>query len=115
MNAKRPARIYYSPTGQKEWSPTDTQSLRVKVDLANETAWRRSTVDQIENMAETLSDVRDTAREAKADLNHKASKTELQDALKAFAVVERDLFWIKWLIGLLIPIVAMIAIKQWVH
>jgi hypothetical protein len=62
-----------------EWNPNDTQALRVKIDLAQETEWRRTVADQIEAIAKTLGDVRDTAREAQTDANDKAGKTQLTE------------------------------------
>jgi hypothetical protein len=98
MSPKRPPRIVPVPV-TKEWDPTDTQTLERRIDLAQETEWRRSTVDQIKAIAETLKEVRDTAREAKASLEFKAAKSEVATIDTKVQLIKRDLWWMAALAG----------------
>lgn len=76
MNPKRPPRVVPVPVAS-EWRPEDTQTLERRIDIAQETEWRRSVVDQLTGMAKTLGEVRDTGRTNETTLEVKASKTEL--------------------------------------
>ena len=94
MSSKRPPSI--APRlPRSEWRPEDTQTLERRIDLAQETEWRRSVVDQLTNMAKTLGDVRDTARAAEAGHEHKASKSELSELAGKVAVVANSIFWLR--------------------
>lgn len=76
MSPKRPP-VPLERLRVKEWSPHDTQSLRQRIDLAQETEWRRDSADQIEAIAKTLGEVRDLGRTTAASVDVKASKQEL--------------------------------------
>lgn len=102
MSPKRPP-SKLATLRPREWDPNDTQALRLKIDLAQETEWRRDVADQIDKIAETLGTVRDTARTAAADHAHKASKEELAALRGRLGVLSTNVRWLRYLtIGVLV-------------
>lgn len=102
MSPKRPPTRERPPV-VKEWSPNDSQALRVRVDLAQETEWRRGVIDQIEPIAKTLGEVRDLARTNEWELTAKASKADLSSLDKRISNLATNVRWLRYLtIGVLV-------------
>lgn len=102
MSPKRPPARERPPV-TKEWDPTDTQSLRVGIDLASETRWRHDVVSKLEPMAATLAEVRDLARETDVALAYKASKEALAEQAGRIELLTNNVRWLRWLtLGVLV-------------
>jgi len=112
MSPKRaPARD--RPPVTKEWSANDTQALRCRVDLAQETEWRRSVAHEMESIAETLETVRDLARGSDTTLETKASKemlTELTGKVNLLAERVGTLKHVTW--GVLVVFVVAVLLEK---
>lgn len=67
------------PVEPQEWSPNDTQRLSLRIDLAQEREWRHDVADQVQAIAKTLAEVRDTGRTNETSIASKASKQELTE------------------------------------
>lgn len=112
MSPKRPPHLFRPPV-TKEWDPTDTQTLERSIDLAQETQWRRSSVDQLKAIAATLGEVRDLARTNEAGLTIKASKQELTELVGQVALLTERVSTLKhvtW--GVLVVFVIAILLQK---
>lgn len=104
MSPKRPP-VPLARQPVTDWDPTDTQTLERKVHLAQETAWRVSTVDQFTKLGVTLVEVRDCALKSETLLESKSSKAELAALQGQVAVVANSIFWLRIItVGVLLAV-----------